>query len=212
MMSPARQVRPMILAAASGVAGIDEAGRGPLAGPLAVAAVLLDPRRPIPGLDDSKKLTASRRDELYVRIMAEAEAVSLVFMSTDDIAALNIRGATLAGMRRAAHALSPAATAFVIDGRDVPPGLPAPASAIIGGDGRYAAIAAASIIAKVARDRAMLALANDYPGYGFEQHMGYGTKRHLQALRRLGPTPIHRAGFAPVADALRLRQSSAATC
>ena len=105
MMRPARQARPISLILDEGVAGIDEAGRGPLAGPLVVAAVLLDPRRPIPGLDDSKKLTASRRDELFARIMAEGEAVSLVFMSTDDIAALNIRGATLAGMRRAAHAL-----------------------------------------------------------------------------------------------------------
>lgn len=211
MMCPARQARPISLIVDEGVAGIDEAGRGPLAGPLAVAAVLLDPRRPIQGLDDSKKLTAPRRAALFARIMAEAEAVSLVFMSTDEIAALNIRGATLAGMRRAARALWPAADAFVIDGRDVPPGLDAPASAIIGGDGTYAAIAAASIIAKVARDRAMRALASDYPGYGFEQHMGYGTRKHMAALHRLGPTPIHRAGFAPVAGALRRLRSSPAT-
>lgn len=211
MMRPAREVQPTMLFATSGEAGIDEAGRGPLAGPLAVAAVLLAPDRPIPGLDDSKKLTAARREDLYARIMAEAFAISLVFVPSEEIDALNIRGATLAGMRRAACALSPAATAFIIDGRDVPPGLPAPARAVIAGDGSYAAIAAASIIAKVARDHAMEKLALDYPGYGFERHKGYGTRLHLAALRRLGPTPIHRASFAPVGSALLNPRSPAAT-
>lgn len=192
---------PSSLLAEEGVAGIDEAGRGPLAGPVAVAAVLLDHERIPPGLDDSKKLTPARRAALFERIMEDARAVALVFVPPEEIDQLNILRATLAGMRRAALALASRPLAFAIDGRDVPQGLPAPASAIIGGDGRHAAIAAASIIAKVARDRAMEALARDYPGYGFEQHKGYGSRRHLEALHRLGPTPAHRRSFAPVTAA-----------
>lgn len=201
MPRPVRQAQTIELMCEEGIAGIDEAGRGPLAGPVAIAAVLLDPRRPIAGLDDSKKLTAKRRDALFDRVMAEATAVSLVFMSARDIDRLNIRGATLAGMRQAAVALNPAPSGFVIDGRDVPPGLTLPARAVIGGDASHAAIAAASIIAKVARDRAMVGLARDFPGYGFERHMGYGSALHLEALKRLGPTPFHRFSFAPVAAA-----------
>lgn len=198
-----QSIRPA-LTCHKGIAGIDEAGRGPLAGPLAVAAVLLDPEHPIAGLNDSKMLSHRQREQLFEIITGQALAIALVFVPCAEIDQLNIRGATLTGMRQAASALYPLPDAFLIDGRDVPEGLPRPAQALIGGDGLNAAIAAASIIAKVARDRAMRTLALDYPGYGFEQHMGYGTKKHRQALMRLGPTPIHRLSFAPVAAAQAL--------
>lgn len=199
----ARQAAAAPLPYEDGVAGIDEAGRGPLAGPVAVAAVLLDPARPIAGLDDSKKIAAPRRRLLFEAILANARSVALVLVPPAEIDAKNIRAATLAGMRRAAEALAVKPLAFVVDGRDVPHSMPAPATALIGGDGRNAAIAAASIIAKVARDELMCRLASDFPGYGFERHMGYGTAFHLSALARLGPSPAHRLSFAPVASAAR---------
>lgn len=184
------------------IAGVDEAGRGPLAGPVAVAAVILDPRRPIAGLDDSKKLSATQRDALYLRIVDCALAWRIEFVEVDEIDARNILQATLTGMRRAICALSPAADAVRVDGNRLPEGLPCPAEAVIGGDGLDPAIMAASILAKVARDRAMLALHATFPQYGFDRHKGYPSPAHLAALIAHGPCPQHRRSFAPVRAAI----------
>lgn len=184
------------------IAGVDEAGRGPLAGPVAVAAVILDPRRPIAGLDDSKKLSATQRDALYPRIVDCALAWRIEFVEVDEIDALNILQATLTGMHRAICALSPAADAVRVDGNRLPEGLPCPAEAVIGGDGLDPAIMAASILAKVARDRAMLALHATFPQYGFDRHKGYPSPGHLTALMAHGPCPQHRRSFAPVRAAI----------
>lgn len=183
------------------VAGVDEAGRGPLAGPVVAAAVVLDPKRRPKGLADSKTLTAERREELFAEIMATA-SVSFVAASTARIEALNIRGATLWAMSRAVAGLNRRPDLTLIDGRDTPPGLACEAEAVIGGDGLVMSIAAASIVAKVVRDRMMRRLAQDFPDYGFERHMGYGTPEHLAALSRVGPCAHHRRGFAPVAALL----------
>jgi ribonuclease HII len=183
------------------VCGVDEAGRGPWAGPVSVAAVILDPDRIPDGLNDSKKLTAERREVLAEEIVA-GHQVALVFAAAQRIDATNIRAATLWAMREAVLALTSSVTHALIDGRDVPPGLPCPGEALIKGDGRSLSIAAASIIAKVFRDRHMEAMGRLYPGYGFERHMGYGTAAHTAALARLGPCPIHRMTFAPVKSAL----------
>lgn len=190
------------------LAGVDEAGRGPLAGPVAVAAVILDPRRPIAGLDDSKKLTAGRREALYPRIVESALAWRVEFVEVEEIDALNILQATLVGMRRAVCALSPAAQHVRIDGNRLPQGLPCRAEAIVGGDGIEPAIMAASILAKVARDRWMVALHGQYPDYGFDRHKGYPSPVHLAALVRHGPCPQHRRSFAPVRAALQGRCGS----
>ena len=179
------------------VAGVDEAGRGPLAGPVAAAAVILDPRCQPKGLDDSKKLTAARRSVLYDEIMESALAVAISFGSVEEIERLNIRGATLLAMRRALAALSVAPAAALIDGRDVPPGVICHGEALIGGDAKSCSVAAASIIAKVTRDRLMAGLDPVYPAYGFARHAGYGTKAHLDAIRIHGPCAVHRRGFAP---------------
>ncbi len=184
------------------IVGVDEAGRGPLAGPVAVAAVVLDPARRIEGLGDSKVLTESAREALFPRIQAEARAWSIVLVHAEEIDRLNILRATLEGMRRAVAALGIAPCRVLVDGNRLPPGLGAPAEAIVKGDARIAAISAASILAKVARDRWMLDLHGAYPGYGFAAHKGYPTPDHLDALRRLGPCPAHRRSFAPVRDAL----------
>ncbi|QDH70640.1 ribonuclease HII [Marilutibacter alkalisoli] len=186
------------------IAGVDEAGRGPLAGPVAVAAVILDPARPIEGLNDSKKLTEKRRERLYPLIREHALAWHVCFIEADEIDSMNIFQATLAGMRRAVEALSPAARRALIDGNKVPPGLPCPAEAIVGGDATEPAIMAASILAKVARDQIMVALHADWPQYGFDAHKGYPTPAHLRALARHGPCPAHRRSFAPVRNALGL--------
>ncbi|MGH8031255.1 MAG: ribonuclease HII [Luteimonas sp.] len=180
------------------IAGVDEAGRGPLAGPVSIAAVILDPARPIAGLDDSKKLSETRREALYPLIVERALAYRIVFVEADEIDALNILQATLLGMRRALCALDPAPHRARIDGNRLPRDLPCPAEAIVGGDALDAAIMAASILAKVARDRAMRALHRDYPQYGFDRHKGYPSPRHLAALREHGPCPQHRRSFAPV--------------
>ncbi len=185
------------------VAGIDEAGCGPLAGPVVAAAVILDPARPIDGLDDSKKLTASRREALYPRIVECAIAWRIEFVRVDEIDALNILQARLLGIRRALCALSPAAVFARIDGNRLPKDLPCPAEAVVGGDGLDPAIMAASILAKVARDRAMVELHAQYPHYGFDRHKGYPSAQHLAALREHGPCPQHRRSFAPVAQVLR---------
>lgn len=183
-------------------AGVDEAGRGPLAGPVAVAAVILDPGRPIPGLDDSKKLSERKRETLYAQIIEHALAWHIVLVDADEIDALNIFHATMAGMRRAVAGLAPAPHEALIDGNKLPPGLPCAARAIVGGDALEPAIGAASILAKVTRDRLMVAMDATYPGYGFAVHKGYPTATHLAALRRLGPCPQHRRSFAPVRAAL----------
>lgn len=183
------------------VVGVDEAGRGPLAGPVVVAAVRLDPERIPQGLNDSKKLTAERRDELFAEILAVAD-VSVVSAPPSDILNLNIRGATLAAMARAVRALPCAADCVLVDGRDVPPMLPCPGIALIGGDGRSVSIAAASIVAKVMRDRMCAIMDCDAPHFGFAGHKGYGTAAHLKALNLHGPCRHHRSAFAPVAALL----------
>lgn len=179
------------------VAGVDEAGRGPLAGPVCAAAVILDPRRPIAGLDDSKRLSPARRVELEPEIQARSLAWSLAFASAQEIDRLNILQATLLAMRRAVLALDPSPVRVLVDGNRCPD-FGCSAQAIVGGDGLIPAIGAASILAKVARDRLMERLELDYPGYGFARHKGYPTADHREALVRLGPCPEHRRTFAPV--------------
>lgn len=179
------------------VAGVDEVGRGPLAGPVVAAAVILDPRRQIAGLDDSKKLTARRREVLAALIHQRALAVALGRAEVEEIDALNIHRASLLAMERAIAALDPAPQRVEVDGLH-PPAAPCEVRAIPHGDALVPAISAASIVAKVARDREMAAWDARYPGYGFAQHKGYGTRAHREALQRLGPTPLHRRSFAPL--------------
>lgn len=179
------------------IAGVDEAGRGPLAGPVVAAAVMLDPGRPVPGLADSKRLSARRRAALAAEVRVRARAVAVAAVEADEIDRLNVLQATLAAMRQAVAALAPAPRAVLVDGNRCPE-LDVPARAIVGGDAREPAIAAASIVAKVERDRIMTALDGVHPGYGFGAHKGYGTRAHLEALRRLGPCAAHRRSFAPV--------------
>tara|TARA_R110002020_G_scaffold164057_11_gene350430 strand:+ start:3204 stop:3791 length:588 start_codon:yes stop_codon:yes gene_type:complete len=180
------------------VAGVDEAGRGPLAGPVSVAAVILDPARPVAGLGDSKALSQTRRETLAPLIRAQALAWHLEWVWPEEIDRLNILHATMAGMSRALHALSPAPMHALIDGNRLPRDLPCPAEALVKGDSREPAIMAASILAKVARDQYMRELEHRHPGYGFAVHKGYPTPEHLQALQRLGPCDQHRRSFAPV--------------
>jgi ribonuclease HII len=179
------------------VAGVDEAGRGPLAGPVVAAAVLLDPARPIAGLTDSKKLSAKRRERFDERIRAEALAFAIARVEPDEIDRINILQASLAAMVRAVAALPVAAQAVRVDGNRAPD-FGVPAEALVGGDALDPAISAASILAKVDRDRLLVAMEDEYPGYGFAAHKGYGTRGHLEALTRLGPCPAHRRSFAPV--------------
>ena len=187
------------------IAGVDEAGRGPLAGPVVVAAVVFDPARPrINGLNDSKQLCAQRREALYERIVERALAWHVVFVEVDEIDRINILQATLLGMRRALEGVAHAAQLARIDGNCLPRDLPCPAETIIGGDATERTIMAASILAKVARDRHMLALHQRWPGYGFDEHKGYATPAHRDALARLGPCPEHRRSFAPVREALAM--------
>ena len=187
------------------IAGVDEAGRGPLAGPVSVAAVILDPNHPIAGLNDSKKLSEARREALYPQIIEHALAWHIEFVQADEIDELNILHATMAGMRRAVCALQPAAQLARIDGNRIPTGLPCHAEALVGGDALDPAIMAASILAKVARDRAMVALHDEFPAYGFAVHKGYPTPAHLAALMAHGPCPQHRQSFAPVRKSLLAR-------
>jgi len=189
-------------ALASGrVCGIDEAGRGPLAGPVVAAAVILDPARRIDGLRDSKVLSAGRREELALRIRERAVAFAVAQASVAEIDALNILQATLLAMRRAVEALQVAAEYALVDGNQMPR-LAIPGRAVVGGDALEPAISAASILAKTARDALMRAFDAQHPGYGFARHMGYGTPDHLDCLRRLGPSPLHRRSFAPVRSLL----------
>ncbi len=188
------------------VAGVDEAGRGPLAGPVVVAAVVFPPgRTPVNGLDDSKQLCAERREQLYPRIVERALAWQVCFVEVAEIDRINIYHATMLGMRRALEGVVArvGAVRALIDGNAVPRGLPCAARAIVGGDASERAIMAASILAKVARDRHMRELHARWPGYGFDEHKGYGTPAHRAALERLGPCPAHRRSFAPVQAALR---------
>jgi ribonuclease HII len=180
------------------IAGVDEAGRGPLAGPLAVAAVILDPARPIRGLDDSKKLSEAKREALYPQIIEYALAFCVVLIEPDEIDRLNIFQATMTGMSRAVAGLSLAAHEALVDGNKLPRDLPCPGRAIVGGDALEPAISAASILAKVSRDRLMVAMHEVYPGYGFAVHKGYPTPAHLASLQQLGPCAQHRRSFAPV--------------
>ncbi len=180
------------------VAGVDEAGRGPLAGPVSVAAVILDPRRRIKGLNDSKKLSEKKREALYPLIVERAVAWHVEFVPIEEIDRLNILHATMEGMRRALCALTPAAELARIDGNRLPHGLPCAAEALIGGDALEPAIMAASILAKVARDRLMVALHDEFPDYGFAVHKGYATSAHLEALAAHGPCSHHRRSFMPV--------------
>jgi ribonuclease HII len=184
-------------AAADCIAGVDEAGRGPLAGPVAAAAVILDPRSLPEGIGDSKTLSSSQRTAAFEAILRQARAVSFALLPPAEIDRLNIRGATLEAMRRAVAGLSLRPDLVIVDGRDIPPGLACPARAIIGGDGSEPAIGAASIVAKVMRDRLMLRLGNELPTYGFEIHKGYGTVRHRAAITESGGTLHHRRSFAP---------------
>jgi len=185
------------------VCGVDEAGRGPLAGPVVVAAVVLPRDRRIDGIADSKVLDAECREAVFEEIVRKA-AVATVAVGSRRIDAMNIRAATLWGMARAVAALPVAPTVALVDGRDVPPGLAVRARALVGGDGRSSAVAAASIVAKVTRDRLMTRLASVYPGYGFERHKGYATPEHRAALAALGPCPQHRFSFAPVREASQI--------
>ena len=176
------------------VCGVDEAGRGPLAGPVCAAAVVLPEDCDLPGLNDSKKLTEKKREALYDQIIEKAVAYGIAFSSVEEIEEINILSAALLAMKRAIEKLPQAPDMALIDGnttRDIK----VPARSIVGGDGKCACIAAASVLAKVTRDRLMLDMAKEYPQYGFEKHKGYGTKAHYAALEEHGPSPIHRMSF-----------------
>ena len=183
------------------LAGVDEAGRGPLAGPVVAAAVILDPRQPIAGLADSKRLSPKRRERLHDLICEHALCCSVAEASVEEIDRLNILHATMLAMQRAVAGLRLPPRIVLVDGNRLPQ-LDVPAEAVVRGDALVPAISAASIVAKVRRDRLCQQLEEQYPDYGFAAHKGYGTAAHLAALRRLGPCPQHRRSFAPVAAAL----------
>jgi ribonuclease HII len=185
------------------IAGVDEAGRGPLAGPVVVAAVVLDPAKPIRGLADSKTLRATLRTKLAEQIKQKALCYCVIEVSSDEIDQHNILGATLLGMTAAIIGLPVAIDFALIDGNRLPNNLPCPARAIIAGDTSEPSISAASILAKVARDEIMLQMSLIYPAYGFSLHKGYPTAAHQAALRAHGPCPIHRRSFAPVRASLK---------
>jgi len=181
------------------VAGVDEVGMGPLAGPVVAAAVVLPERPRLTGLDDSKRLARADRERLAAAIHAQAVALAIAEVWIEEIDARNIYHAGLLAMRRAVDGLSSTPDHVLVDGRRIP-GIPMAQTRIVGGDGRDASIAAASIVAKVHRDAIMERLDAEYPGYGFRRHMGYATREHLRALRQLGPSPIHRRSFTSVAQ------------
>ncbi|WP_231743362.1 ribonuclease HII [Janthinobacterium sp. B9-8] len=183
------------------ICGVDEAGRGPLAGAVYAAAVILPAHYDLPGLNDSKKLTARRRDVLFDLIQSCAVSWSVATASIEEIDELNILHATMLAMQRAVAGLSLVPEEALIDGNRVPKGLTVPGRAIVGGDALEACISAASILAKVSRDRDVETFEVLYPGYGFAQHKGYPTAQHLEALKRLGPCPVHRKSFGPVIKA-----------
>lgn len=175
--------------------GVDEAGRGPLAGPVCCAAVILDPDNPVEGLNDSKKLTEKKREALYPQIMEKALAYSIVFVEEATIDEINILQATMLGMRQAVQGLSVIPDHILIDGNKCPEGLPAGCRYVIGGDAKSASIAAASILAKVTRDHYMIELDEKFPQYGLAKHKGYGTKQHYESIREFGLQPFHRRSF-----------------
>lgn len=183
------------------IAGVDESGRGPLAGPVVAAAVVLDEQRPIAGLNDSKKLSAKKREHLFDEIRAKALCFCIAEASVQEIDTLNILQATMLAMQRAVQGLRLKPAKVLVDGNRLPV-LDVRAEAIVQGDAKVPAISAASILAKVHRDRMCESWHERYPDYGFDQHKGYGTAVHLQALQRLGPTPWHRLTFAPVRASL----------
>jgi ribonuclease HII len=183
-------------------AGVDEAGRGPLAGSVFAAAVILPAAYDLPGLADSKKLSEKQRDRLAAAIKEQATAWSIASANVAEILELNILHATLLAMRRAVAGLARQPEKVWIDGNRVPPDLAVPAQAVVKGDGKIAVVSAASVLAKTARDAEMYALAQRHPEYGFERHKGYGTAEHLAVLRRHGALPEHRAAFAPVREVL----------
>jgi ribonuclease HII len=180
------------------LAGTDEAGRGPLAGEVVAAAVILDPNRPIAGLADSKKLSEKKREALFVEIQEKAVAYGVASATIEEIDEINILHASMLAMSRAVALLSVAPEHVLIDGNRIPPNLPCPAEAVVEGDARHAAISAASILAKVPRDIDIVQAAKIYPQYGFEKHKGYPTALHLKAIQVHGITPIHRRSFGPV--------------
>lgn len=183
------------------ICGVDEAGRGPLAGPVFAAAVILDRNRPIPGLRDSKKLNEAKRDELAPLIREHAIAWAVAKASEEEIDRLNILQASLLAMKRAVYALSTVPTLALIDGNKCPV-MRIQSIAIVEGDDKIESISAASILAKTARDAALVKLHRKYPQYGFDQHKGYGTALHLERLREHGASPVHRRSFAPVREVL----------
>jgi ribonuclease HII len=183
------------------ICGVDEAGRGPLAGAVYAAAVILPAHYDLPGLNDSKKLTSRRREVLFDLIQSCAVSWSVATASIEEIDELNILHATMLAMQRAVAGLAVMPDEALIDGNRVPKGLTVPGRAIIGGDAIEACISAASILAKVSRDRNVETFEVLYPGYGFAQHKGYPTAQHLEALKRLGPCPVHRKSFGPVIKA-----------
>lgn len=189
------------------IAGVDEVGRGPLCGAVVTAAVILDPARPIAGLNDSKKLTEASRERLFDEIREKALAWCIARAEVEEIDRLNILHATMLAMQRAVEGLSIVPELVLIDGNRCPR-LAVPSRAIVKGDATVPAIAAASILAKVSRDREMQVLEKHYPGYGLAKHKGYPTAEHLAALQRLGPTPIHRRSFAPVRQWLEVHGAS----
>ena len=193
-----RHEKALLAAGVWPVAGVDEAGRGPLAGPVTAAAVILDPKKPLRGLDDSKKLSSAARNDLFELICARALAVGVGMASAEEIDRVNIRNATFLAMRRALQALALPPAHALIDGNAAPREAPCLVQTIVKGDAISLSISAASIIAKVTRDRLMERLHEAYPLYGFADHMGYGTPAHLAALRAHGPCPYHRYSFAPV--------------
>ena len=191
--------KPVIPYQGTLLAGVDEVGRGPLAGPVVTAAVILDPDNPVEGLRDSKKLSERKRESLYEQIRERALAWCLGRCEVAEIDRLNIHGATMLAMERAVAGLAPAPEFVVVDGHRCPEWQWA-SLAVVKGDNRLDAIAAASILAKVTRDREMVAMDRDYPGYGLAGHKGYPTKAHIEALKAQGASPMHRRSFAPVRD------------
>ena len=184
------------------IAGVDEAGRGPLAGPVVAAAVILDPDFPINGLDDSKKLNEKKREALFLLIRERALAWSIIEVSPSEIDRVNILQATLLGMKRAVESLDPKPSLALLDGNRSPE-LPCKVQTIVGGDALEPAISAASILAKVSRDHLMLEMHQQFPEYGFDRHKGYPTAAHMRVLEEIGPCEIHRRSFAPVRNAMQ---------
>lgn len=191
------------------IAGVDEAGRGPLAGPVYAAAVIFHHDAPIVGVADSKKLGGARREQLFEQIQAEAASWCIARAEVEEIDRLNILEATMLAMSRAVAGLSIQPAHVLVDGNRSP-GFGCPSTPVVKGDDRVAVIGAASILAKVARDRDLLKLDAEYPGYGFARHKGYGTKVHLQALQDLGPCPAHRTSFGPVRRQMSLLEQESA--